>query len=371
VTNVNHKARVFVSDGSYRNALAAVRALSRAGFHVTVGERRSIEQGSVISFWSRHCAERFQYPDQRSDATAAAAALAEHFRTNAYDVAIPVGLEMTELFIRHRELLAVPMMLPPAESFEIAADKRRTFEHAAAAGIPIPRTVPAAQWEQLQLPIVFKHPQTGVTIAQTANEARAQAEHLGASIDRYVAQEFIPGENGYGYFGFFQHGRETGYFMHERLMQFPKEGGPSVVARAIRNDRLHELGRALLESLNWHGVAMVEFKQSDRDGEFYLIEINPKLWGSLDLAIQAGCNFPVWLARATIDGSPPDSNGYADGLVYQAVMPNGVKSFVRYPAFRKQFLRNIFSRSVKTDLWLLDPLPTAAGLFAMVRNVAR
>ena len=324
-----------------------------------------------MSFWSRHCAERFHYSDPRTNAADTAAELGEHFRTNRYDAAIPVGLDMTEVFVRNRNAFAVPTMLPPTESFDIAADKQRTFEHAASAGIPIPRTVPAAQWAELTPPIVFKHPRTGASIAATREAAQAQAERLASEIDRYIAQEFIPGENGFGYFGFFQNGRETAYFMHERLVQFPKEGGPSVVARAIRNERLRELGRTLLESLQWHGVAMVEFKRSDRDGEFYLIEVNPKLWGSLDLAIQAGCNFPWWIAGAIMDGRHPASNDYADGLVYQAVMPTGLKTFVRYPAFRMQFLRNIVSVNVKTDLCLSDPLPAAAGFYAMVATTAR
>ena len=368
---MQNKPRVFVTDGSYRNALAAVRALGRAGFRVTVGERQGLPEAAIMSFWSRHCAERFQYPDPRKSAVDTAAALTEHFHSNRYDAAIPVGLDMTEVFVRNRESLPVPAMLPPTASFDIAADKQRTFDHAASAGIPIPRTVPAAQWASLTPPIVFKHPRTGASIATTREAAQAQAQRLAPVIDRYIAQEFIPGENGFGYFGFFQSGRETAYFMHERLVQFPKEGGPSVVARAIRNARLRELGRTLLESLQWHGVAMVEFKRSDRDGEFYLIEVNPKLWGSLDLAIQAGCNFPTWIARAIIDGSCPTSNDYTDGLVYQAVLPTGLKTFVRYPAFRMQFLRNIVSVHVKTDLCLSDPLPAAAGFYAMVAPSAR
>jgi predicted ATP-grasp superfamily ATP-dependent carboligase len=368
--NVAGKPRVFVTDGSYRNGLAAVRALGEDGFRVTVGEREGISLPDTVSFWSRHCAQRFRYPDPRIDATATVAALAQHFKEQRYVAALPVGLEMTEFFMRHRQALGVPVMLPPEPSFAIAADKRRTFEHAATVGIPIPRTVPAARWREIDLPVVFKHPRTGVLIANTYEDAVAREEELGAEIDQYVAQEFVPGENGFGYFGFFQDGDEVAHFMHERLVQYPKEGGPSVVARAIRNPRLHKLGRALLESLEWNGAAMVEFKRSTRDGEFYLMEINPKLWGSLDLAIAAGCNFPSWIVRHLMDGSAPQSLQYAD-VTYQWVIPIGLKSFVRYPEFRAPFVRNLLSPKVKTDLRWSDPLPTAAGLVSMAASAAR
>jgi predicted ATP-grasp superfamily ATP-dependent carboligase len=299
------------------------------------------------------------------------AALQEHFRNHTYDAVIPVGLQMMELFANHRDSLAVPAMLPPEKSFRIAADKRLTFQQADAVGIPIPRTVPAREWRDLEPPLVFKHPKTGVLIAQTSAAAAQYAETLGPQIDDYVTQEYIPGENGFGYFGFFVNGKETRHFMHQRLMQFPKAGGPSVVARSIRNPRLRELGRTLLTSLGWHGAAMVEFKQSERDGEFYLMEINPKLWGSLDLAIQSRCNFPDWIVRSVMGDSLPSSDEYEEGVTYQWVIPNGLKCFLRYPEFRSTFLKNLVAPGVRTDLSWRDPLPNAAGLIAMASHQVR
>jgi predicted ATP-grasp superfamily ATP-dependent carboligase len=362
--------RVFVTDGSYPNGLAAVRALSRSGYRVTVGERDTVPLTRTVSFWSRYCAERFRYPDPHVARDACAQALAEHLRQGSYSAAIPVGLEMVRLFADYRELLSVAVMLPPQQSFATAYDKRLTFSHAASLGIPIPQTVPAAQWAELSCPIVFKHPQTGTLVAHTSDMAARQFESLGDEAENYLAQEYIPGRNGFGYFGFFQHGHECAYFMHERLMQFPEEGGPSVVARAVRDTGLRDLGRSMLKSLSWHGVAMVEFKRGAHDNKLYLMEINPKLWGSLDLAIQAGCNFPVWIARTLIEGVTPAQPSYAEGLTYQWVIPNGLKSFLRYPEFRGRFIRNILNPNVRSDFQWLDPGPAAAGLVAMTVNMA-
>jgi predicted ATP-grasp superfamily ATP-dependent carboligase len=231
--------------------------------------------------------------------------------------------------------------------------------------------VAASDWSQLQLPLVFKHHRTGAVVAHTQEEATALVHRLGPELHTFIAQEYIPGRNGFGYFALFQEGREIGYFMHERVMQFPQEGGVSVVARAIRNDRLRDLGRRLLESLAWNGPAMVEFKRSDRDGEFYLIEINPKLWGSLDLAIQAGCNFPVWIANLLCTGKAPQEPAYMEGVTYQWVVPNGLKCFLRYPEFRTQFLSNLTKAKVHTDLRWLDPLPAIAGVLAMTAGLGR
>ena len=48
---------------------------------------------------------------------------------------------------------------------------------------------------------------------------------------------------------------------------------------------------------------MVEFKLDERDGLPKLMEINGRFWGSLQLAIDAGVNFPEILLRA-VSGQP-------------------------------------------------------------------
>jgi hypothetical protein len=83
--------------------------------------------------------------------------------------------------------------------------------------------------------------------------------------------------------------------MHRRRREWPPEGGASTAAESIFDPDLARDGRALIAALEWHGPAMVEFRVNDR-GRF-LIEFNPKFWGSLDLAIACGADFPGDLCR--------------------------------------------------------------------------
>ena len=62
---------------------------------------------------------------------------------------------------------------------------------------------------------------------------------------------------------------------------------------------------------------MVEFKRDDLDGKFKLMEINARYRGTLDLAIQAGMNFP-WLAcRMALDGDIDPVTHHQAGLKYR------------------------------------------------------
>ena len=51
-------------------------------------------------------------------------------------------------------------------------------------------------------------------------------------------------------------------------------------------------GKKILDELKWEGVAMVEFKKDNSTGMYNLMEINAKFWGSLDLALVCGADFP-------------------------------------------------------------------------------
>jgi protein-tyrosine-phosphatase/glycosyltransferase involved in cell wall biosynthesis len=87
------------------------------------------------------------------------------------------------------------------------------------------------------------------------------------------------------------------HFAHERIHELPLTGGASSYRRSIAADpRFLAAAEKLLNELEWHGVAMVEFRVNPA-GEFWLMEINPRLWGSLAVSLDAGVNFPLGLLR--------------------------------------------------------------------------
>ena len=83
---------------------------------------------------------------------------------------------------------------------------------------------------------------------------------------------------------------------------------------SVRVPELAEMGVRLLSSLNWYGVAMVEFKIDPRDGRAKLMEVNPRFWGSLQLSIHSGIDFPYLLYRMAVDGDVEPVNGYKVGV---------------------------------------------------------
>jgi predicted ATP-grasp superfamily ATP-dependent carboligase len=233
--------------------------------------------------------------------------LADAIAAGPVDMVIPVGAHAVCETAKLCPHLAV---LPAAEHLEICYDKTKTVAFAQSLGVPVPRTSyvcgPCSDLsETIGYPCVVKParenlPYKRVDYCHSEGELR-DALVLQLSLVRgqnagVLVQEFIPG-TGCGFFALMDHGRAVRVFMHERIREYPPSGGHSTAARSLYSARLKEIGLRLLSSLSWNGVAMVECKRDSRTGDYVLMEINGKFWGSLDLALSAGVNFGADLVR--------------------------------------------------------------------------
>jgi predicted ATP-grasp superfamily ATP-dependent carboligase len=114
-----------------------------------------------------------------------------------------------------------------------------------------------------------------------------------------LIQEWIPdGGGGFGVSALFDEASNIkAAFVHKKLRMYPVQGGPSTLREGVDHPQIMEIGLSMLKLLSWVGVAMVEFKVDPRDGIPKLMEINPRFWGSLQLAIISGVDFPYLILR--------------------------------------------------------------------------
>ena len=101
----------------------------------------------------------------------------------------------------------------------------------------------------------------------------------------------------------------------------PPSGGVSVLCESVPLRKpLVDYALRILQSAAWHGVAMVEFKLDARSGIPHLMEVNGRFWGSLQLAIDAGVDFPWLLYQLAATGSAqPPAAPYATGRTFTVV----------------------------------------------------
>lgn len=127
-----------------------------------------------------------------------------------------------------------------------------------------------------------------------------------------MIQEYIPGEI-QDICVLFNEGQPRAAMAQRRRVMFPPSGGVGIVNETIEAPDLTEMAIRLLKEMSWHGVAQVEFKM-DREGTPRLMEVNPKFWGTLELSIAAGINFPYLLYRMAKDGDVEPCFRYAKDL---------------------------------------------------------
>ena len=109
---------------------------------------------------------------------------------------------------------------------------------------------------------------------------------------------------------------------------------------------------------------MVEFKVDPRDGIPKLMEINPRFWGSLSLAVEAGVNFPFLLYRLSCGETFSPVTDYQTGVRCRWLLPGDLLHYVYSPlrgTIRKEFFR--FRNGTKYDIISKeDPWPVLGRL---------
>lgn len=368
---------VFVTDADYKHALGIVRSLGCKGMVVDVG---SSSYSVQLSSFSRYVRRSFVYSDPKKDPDKFAHFIRRIWEMLGYKVIIPVGYDATFSLSMKKEALGSDIEIPVADfsSLKVAANKRDTTLLAEKIGIPIPKTMFISCFSDLDIflknvdyPIVIKgvYGSGFVRYAYSKEDLKEKvAEIYELNGVPPFLQEFVKGE-GYGFFALFNHGTPKAIFMHRRIRERPVTGGPSTCAESVYVSKLMDYGLRMLKALKWHGVAMVEFKKDSRDEMFKLMEINPKFWGSLDLAIASGVNFPYLLYKMATDGDVNPVFSYKVGVRFMWPFPNDLLHVLDKPQDLKYFLLDLFNSHVAKNICINDLSPTLFPIVELFRSL--
>ncbi|MGZ6163204.1 MAG: ATP-grasp domain-containing protein [Myxococcaceae bacterium] len=141
--------------------------------------------------------------------------------------------------------------------------------------------------------------------AETAEEARAEIARWLPHYRRLLVQGNVPGA-GVGVFFLMVNGHPRGRFAHRRIHEVPHTGGVSSFRESVRLPDVEAHALSVLRRIGWNGVAMLEYRRDARSGEFRLLELNARFWGSLHLALAAGVDFPRLLLDAWLGAREPE-----------------------------------------------------------------
>ncbi len=361
---------ILVTDGEQRSALALVRSLGRAGHTVYVCSA----SGRSLAGASRYASAEARVAEPLRGGGRFAEDVLQLIERWKIDTLIPVSEAALLALLPARERMRnVTLPFPDEATFRRICDKAELLSVAPRVGIAIPEQLSvesvadarALDPASIEYPVVLKPARsvgeggggrsargggaggadaaaggagaagtgagggasessapgarTKLTVRHAANaeeltRAIVELAEAGDAAFPLLIQQRIVGP-GIGIFLLLWEGRTLATFAHRRIREKPPSGGVSVYRESVAADpALVARSLALLEHFGWCGVAMVEYKVDERSGTPYLMEVNGRFWGSLQLAVDAGVDFPVLLVRAATGEAVEPVNSYTEGV---------------------------------------------------------
>jgi len=344
-TGLQSATSVVVPAAGAASSVTCLRSLGRRGVHTIVAS----EDPNAPAFRSRYCDERVMVPSPATDLFEYKEALLSLARREDVRTIVPVREPDVYVLSRYREEFTehVSALWPSFETLRDAHDRVRLVTAAAEAGVSVPETRLLSETQNWDRKLIVKARYALVTddIARRASTAvgdgsgRAdsgallyghEAEPSGGFVDvgktRYldpgvtpdvgrltaemshdpIVQEYVSGTE-YTFRALYERGEPIATCQKRAVRGYKYARGPSVFHEATAIPELTEAGLALLDRLDWHGVASVGFIHDETTGEFKLLEVNPRFWASLPCDLAAGVDFPAHYWRVA-GGKPVRKN---------------------------------------------------------------
>lgn len=288
---------VLLLDGENRSTLAACRSLGRRGLKVAV-----IGPSGCITHDSRFCTKIIVQSDEPKTYVEELRGILRELSPRLF---LPMSDRTIDLVTKDSRLIN-RAQLPSLESIETVQNKEQLLELCNELSVATPKSQfvssvsDTATWSTF--PAVLKTARA----SDTERRAKPAVKYFlnKSELNEYILenqaefpwilQEQIVGP-GVGVFVLAQDGEILTTFCHQRILEKPPAGGVSVLSKSISTEEAPIAESVkLIKALNWTGVAMLEFKYCSSRSSPFLIEINPRFWGSLQLSISCGVDFP-WL----------------------------------------------------------------------------
>ncbi len=311
------------------SSVAVLRSLGGRGVPTIAVSEHETPPG----FSSKYTDETQAVPDPSTDLERYALALRNLAMRDDVSTIVPVREPDVYVLARDRDQFAehVGTPWPDLDTLQSVQDRARLFEAADRADVDYPATETLDDWEDWDDEAIVK---PRYTFHAAEYDDRFDVSHSHHNSTEYVppgeqpdreelvaemghvplVQEYVPDTDEYAFFALYDEGEAVATFQHRQRRGYKYVGGPSSFRESVSIPELDAAGRRLLDELDWHGLAMVEFLRDPETGEFELMEVNPRFWTSLPFTVQAGVDFPYYYWLLANDRAGEIASSYDVGV---------------------------------------------------------
>lgn len=301
---------ILLTYGWVRSSYSALRNLAGHQLKVVVSDSSRI---GMCQF-SRLCSGVRKYTSHYQDENQFIEDLINICESSKIKMILPSHNE-TEILARYKHKFApeVVAMIPDESHCLIFNNKGKAYDYVSSIGVPIPSRLEYSDpktisvllgrkgLEKTVIKLLTGNSSKGVFYAKSPEQAELMVceliERYELTADRYPQiEEYIEGE-GYGCSVLYCNGELIADFTHKRLRDKVETGGTSTFREVACHEGVKAATKSIFDSLGWNGLAMCEFKVCPSTNRFWFIEVNPRMWGSISLAVESGVEFPylAWL----------------------------------------------------------------------------
>jgi len=309
----NTDSAVLIPSGLSAKSLTCVRSLGSKGITTVVAS----DEGAVPAIESRYCDESYSIPHRHDDLVAYKDGLLSIATREDIDTIIPNREEDAFVLSKYRDEFAdhVEPIWPSMEKLRSVHDGLRLAEIAQDAGVPTPETRLFSEVDNWDEELIIKprysiltseyveflserecgwrlspiHPTPGVEPDTTTVDESMRGHDP-------VVQEYVPIKSEYSFRALYDHGEPVATSLRKQTRGRTYAGGASVYREMIQNSELESLGRTILDELDWHGLATVQFIEDANTGHYSFLEINPRTWTSIPTDVLSGADYPYFFS---------------------------------------------------------------------------
>ena len=323
--------KCIIINGFSRNSLAITRSLGEKG--VTIDLITYDDGEKINKFRERHTSKYVNSVYFISRNKPLLDQLTSILSNNKYEFIFAGGTDGSNFISKHKLKLLITLLVAEDYNKLIKAhDKHKVLKIIKKLNIPFPKSYKAKDKTELTKiaknlngKAIVKFPDSfaskGIFIADKDENyfIEKYTEKFGFEYEdgNYpIIQELLKGDL-YDTTSFSVNGVPKAILTQKRVMTAWLKGGGGIVNRTTNHPEIIKHAQKIIKELEWSGHMEIDWIFNERDQKFYFIEINPKFWGTTQLTISAGYDYPYWNILMYKGIKIPDNKKYKIGLTYR------------------------------------------------------
>lgn len=181
----------------------------------------------------------------------------------------------------------VKYQFPNKDVFDLVREKKSLTDFCLSINIPVPKEYDVKKICEFKnhLPLIAKprigSGSRGIFLLNSIEDITYFDKKVNNKKDYLVQEKIANGLNVEGCFLMCKDGVIINYYTHNRIRTFPITGGVTTHSKINKNIKLFNASSKVVLKLNYTGLLMIEFLYDRKDNKYKLIEINPRIWGSI------------------------------------------------------------------------------------------